>query len=251
VTSAVAQTTPTTVTYSYSGYSIYIPKDSANIAAAASIIVPDALKITNVTAKVLVQYPYVGDLNVFLYSPDGTRTKLLERNCGSLQNIDTTFDDAAQSRYSDSCPSVAGQGPFRGNEPLANFKSADSSLGTWRLLVENNGSNSRVGYLRGFTLQITGTSQVSPVFRPDTVLNNASALSGVIVPGENITILGLGLGPATPVEAPAGTLPTSLGGVQVSIAIPLSLASNFRIDGQVPFGLATSGQASIQVGNNG
>ncbi|HTS30444.1 MAG TPA: proprotein convertase P-domain-containing protein [Bryobacteraceae bacterium] len=253
VTFAVAQTAPVTVTYSYSGYPIYIPKDSANIAAVATIVVPDALKMTNVTAKVLIQYPGVGDLNVFLYSPDGTRVKLLERNCGSLQDVDTTFDDAAATRFADTCPVEAGRGPFRGNEPLANYKSADSSLGTWALAVENNGSDSRVGYLRGLTLQITGTPQLTPTFRTENVLNNSSVRGGVIVPGEYISILGYGMGPGIAVEAPAGTWPTSLGGVQVSIngaAVPLALVSSFRIDAQVPFDLATSGPASIQVTYN-
>jgi len=38
-----------------------------------------------VTASVQVQYSGVGDLNVYMWSPSGTRTKLLERNCGGLQ----------------------------------------------------------------------------------------------------------------------------------------------------------------------
>jgi uncharacterized protein (TIGR03437 family) len=251
VATAGAQTA-TTVTYSYDGYPLYIPIDSANVIAVTSIVVPDTLKVTKVTAKVVIQYPYVGDLNVFLYSPDGTRAKLLERNCGGLQNVDTTFDDTAQSMYSDYCPVTAGLAPFRGNEPLSNFNSSDSSLGVWRLAVENNGSDSRSGWVKGFTLQITGTQQVSPTFRADTVLNSASGRSGVIAPGENITILGLGLGPAAGVTAPAGTWPTSLGGVSVSINgtdIPLAYASGFRIDGQVPYGMATTGPAAIQVRN--
>jgi len=253
VTLAVGQTAPATVTYSYSGYPLYIPKDSANLAVVASIVVPDALKITNVTAKVVIQYPSVGDLNVFLFSPDGTRVKLLERNCGSLQNVDTTFDDAASSKYADFCPAEAGRGPFRANEPLGNFKSADSSLGTWSLAVENGGSDNRVGYVTGFTLQITGTSQLNPTFRSDTVYNNASIRGGIIAPGEYISIVGIALGPGIAVEALPGTWPTTLGGVRVTIngsAIPLSMVSAFRIDALVPFGIASSGPASVQVLNN-
>jgi uncharacterized protein (TIGR03437 family) len=250
---AFGQSTPTTVTYTYSGYPVYIATDDADLISIASIIVPNALKMTKVTATVAVDYSQVGDLNVFLFSPDGTRVKLLERNCGSLVNINTTFDEAAPQKYMDFCPAEAGRGPFRGNEPLTNFNNADSSLGLWRLAVENNGSDSRAGWLRSFSLQITGTTQASPVFRSDTVFNSSGSRSGVIAPGENITILGLGLGPSAGVAAPAGTLPTTLGGVRVTINgadIPLSYASSFRIDGQVPFGLSTSAPASIQIRNN-
>lgn len=252
VTPATAQTAPVTVTYSYTGFPVYIPIQNANTLSFATIVVPDALKVTKVTASVVIDYPYVGDLNLFLYSPDGTRTKLLERNCSALQNINTTFDDAAQSKYSDFCPVEAGRGPFRGNEPLSNFNSADSSIGAWQLMVQNNGSNSRTGWLRGFTLTITGTAQVTPTLRSGLILNSASVRGGAIAPGENITFLGLGLGPAAGLAASGVPWPTTLGGVQVSIngtAIPLSYVSTFRIDGQVPYGLSTAGPASIQVQN--
>ncbi|MCX6630183.1 MAG: proprotein convertase P-domain-containing protein [Candidatus Solibacter sp.] len=252
VTSATAQTTPVTVAYSYTGFPVYIPIQNANVFSFATVTVPDALKVTKVTAKVLVEYPAVGDLNLYLYSPDGTRVKLLERNCSALANVDTTFDDAAQSSYSDFCPAEAGRGPFKGNEPLSNFNSADSSIGNWRLMVQNNGSNSRTGWLRGFTLTITGTSQMTPVLRPEFVLNSASARNGAIAPGENITILGTGLGPVTGLAASGSPWSTTLGGVQVSIngaAIPLSYVSRFRIEGQVPYGVSTTGPATIQVQN--
>jgi uncharacterized protein (TIGR03437 family) len=253
VASAAAQTAPITDTYSYNGYPLYIPVDSANVIVLASVVVPDALKISKVTAQVVIQYPYVGDLNLYLYSPDGTRTKLLERNCGSLQNVNTTFDDAASSRFSDFCPTEAGRGPFQANEPLANFNSADSSLGVWLLATENNGSDSRAGWVKGITLQITGTQQLAPTFRADTILNSASAQSGVIVPGESITIVGLGLGPSGGMYAPAGNWPTSLGGVGVSINgtnIPLTYVSSLQIQGQVPFDMAITGPATVQIQNN-
>ncbi|MCX6630054.1 MAG: hypothetical protein NTW28_20750 [Candidatus Solibacter sp.] len=166
--------------------------------------------------------------------------------------MDTTFDDAATTTFADFCPAEAGRGPFKGNEPLSNFNSADSSIGTWRLMVQNNGSNSRTGWLRGFTLNITGTSQVTPVFRADTVFNSATARNVAIAPGENITILGLGLGPATGVAASGSPWPTTLGGVQVSIAgnaIPLSCVSRFRIEGQVPYGISAGTPVSVQIQN--
>jgi uncharacterized protein (TIGR03437 family) len=251
---AGAQSTePVTVTYTSNGWPIFIPPDSADQAALAQVIVPDALKITKLVVKLKVQYPVVGDLNVYLFSPDGTRVRLLERNCGNLANIDTTFDDTAQNRYADFCPAEAGRGPFRGNEPLSNFNSAETSFGKWTLAVENNGSESRTGSLNGFGLEITGTRQVPPTFRSDTVLNTGGARTGVIAPGENITVIGVNLGPPNGAIAPQGTLPTTLSGVSVRIngtAIPLKYASNYRIDGQVPFGIPTSGQVSMQIQYN-
>jgi uncharacterized protein (TIGR03437 family) len=250
VSLASAQTAPITVTYAFNGYPVLIPVDSADQAAVAEIIVPDALQMSKVVAKVKVQYPVVGDLNVYLFSPDGTRVRLLERNCANLQNIDTTFDDTAPSRYSEFCPTEAGRGPYRGNEPLSNFNSAATSFGRWRLAVENNGSESRTGNLTGFSLEITGTRQTPPTFRSDTTFNTAGARTGVVAPGENITIIGVNLGPTTAVSAPAGALPTTLGGVRVRINgtdIPLKYVSNFRVDGQVPFGIPTTGQVAVQM----
>src|SRR4051794_13361821 len=107
-----------TFTYTYSGLPIPIYPDNWDTIGIARIFVPRAISITKVTASVQVQYSGVGDLNVYMWSAAGTRIKLLERNCGNLQNVDTTFDDAASSRYSESCPTEAGRGPFRGNEPL-------------------------------------------------------------------------------------------------------------------------------------
>src|SRR5512137_2818358 len=105
--------TPLTVTYTYSGLPLPLPVDSANVAALLQVVVPRSLTITKVTASVQVNYPAIGDLNVYMFSPKGTRAKLLERNCGSLLNIDSSFDDAATSKYADFCPPEPGRGPSR------------------------------------------------------------------------------------------------------------------------------------------
>jgi subtilisin-like proprotein convertase family protein len=136
-----------TFTYTYGGLSLPIYPEDWDTIGIATILVPRSISITKVTATVQVQYSGVGDLNVYLYSPSATRTKLLERNCGGLVNIDTTFDDTASTKYSDVCPVAAGSGPYRGNEPLANFN-GQNGYGYWRLAVENNGS-SRTGVLTG------------------------------------------------------------------------------------------------------
>jgi uncharacterized protein (TIGR03437 family) len=250
---AASATAQVTVTHSYNGFPVFIATDDADLISIAGIAVPEAIKMTKVTAKVQIQYPEVGDLNIYLYSPDGTRVKLLERNCGALANVDTTFDETAADKYTTFCPAEAGRGPFKANEPLTNFNSADSSIGIWRLAVENNGSDSRTGWIKDYTLSITGTSQATPSFRSATVLNTASVRPGAIAPGQRFSILGLALGPATGVTAPAGALPTTLSGVSVSINgtdVPLSYVSNYRVDAVAPFGIPTTGTVNVQVKNN-
>jgi subtilisin-like proprotein convertase family protein len=127
-----AQTTQT-LTYSYNGQPLPIFRDDANIVTLAYISVPRSIRIQDVNATLDIDYPRVGDLNVFLYSPEGTRTILLERNCSSASLRRTTFDDSAANRYSDVCPISAG-GSFRGNEPLAN-SNGQSAAGVWTLAV--------------------------------------------------------------------------------------------------------------------
>lgn len=238
-----------TATYSYNGLPLFIPVDSADVISVATIDVPRALSIANVTAKVQIDYPNSGDLNLYLYSPTGIRVKLLERNC-NVSGVDTVFDDAAPQKFADFCPAEAGRGPFQGNEPLANMRSDPSSFGRWRLAVENNGSDSRTGWLTGFSLTITGNRQVTPVYAMETVVNAASRMGNVVAPGELMSVYGFSLGPTTAATAPAGALPTTLGGVTVTVngtAVPIGYASLYRVDFQAPFALTSGAQATIRV----
>jgi len=242
-----------TVTYTYNGLPLFIARDSADVISIANISVPRALTITSVTAKLQIDYPNSGDLKVYLFSPTGVRTILLEHSC-SVAGIDTTFDDSAPQLWKDFCPTELGRAPFRANEPLSNFRAEPSSLGTWRLSLENDSSDSRSGYLTGFSLTITGTRQVTPIFATQTVVNAVNLISGAIAPGELVSIYGAALGPTTPVSAPSGTLPTTLGGVTVTfdgVAVPIVYASLYRVDVQAPFSLSAGSQTNIQVSSAG
>jgi uncharacterized protein (TIGR03437 family) len=230
-----------TATYTYNGLPLPILVDSADVITVATIAVPRAIKMTKVTAQIQIQYPNTNDLNVYLYSPVGTRVKVAERNC-NVANIDTTFDDGATQRWSEACPTAAGGGPFRGNEPMSNFNNDNTSFGIWRLAVENNGSDSRTGWITFASLTITGTTQVNPTISSQLVVNSASVSGGgMVAPGEVVSILGVGLGPAPPVAAPAGALPTTLGGTTVNLngnPAPILYTSAYRVDIQVPFSVA-------------
>ena len=88
------------------------------------------------------------------------------------------------------------------------------------------------------------------------LINSAGgSLSGRIAPGELITLYGLQLGPATPAYAvfdSAGFLPTSLGGIQVTIggiAAPLLYASGTQINAVAPVEVTAGSPVSVQISN--
>jgi uncharacterized protein (TIGR03437 family) len=243
-----------TYTFSYAGPALPIFRDSANIITSVNLFVPKPIRVSKVTANIEVDYAAPGDLNVFLYSPLLTRTKLLERNCGNSGSVaNVTFDDAAASKFSDVCPS--NQGPYQPNEPLSNYN-GQVALGSWRLAVENNGSDSRIGYIRGFTLTITGTPVTDkPITGPNAVYNVASFQSGSVAPGEMINIEGANLGPTTAVVTSGGDLPLTLGGATVTFdgkAAALSYASATVLTAQVPFSVVpgTTSNMVISYGGN-
>jgi uncharacterized protein (TIGR03437 family) len=237
-----------TFTYTYGGLPLPIFPDDANVWSYANIFVPRSIQVSSVTVYAQVQYGGVGDLNLYLYSANGTRTKLLERNCGGLQNIDTTFDDSASAMFSSVCPQP-GSGSFKANEPLANSKN-ENALGFWSLGVENNGSGN-TGLMTAFSITITGTDLASPTFGPGTVVSSTSFQNGTIAPGDLINIFGTNLGPTTGVRAPAGqSLPTSLGSTNVTFdgaAASLYYVSDRYIAAQVPTGLNPGSSTKIQV----
>lgn len=238
-----------TFTYTYGGLPLPVYPDDWNVVSVAGIFVPKSIQISKVTAAVQVQHSGVGDLNVFLWSAAGTRTKLLERNCGGLVNIDTTFDDSAPSRYSDFCPAEAGRGPFRGNEPLGN-SNGQNAFGYWRLGVENNGSGN-TGLLTGFSITITGTLLSPPAIGTNTIVSASSFDKGTVAPGDQISIFGANLGPTNGVRAPAGqNLPTSLGQTTVTfdgVPAPIYYVSDKFVAVQAPTNLSVGSNTRVQV----
>jgi uncharacterized protein (TIGR03437 family) len=239
-----------TVTYTYSGAPVFIFTDAANVVSIAAIRVDRVFTVQKATINVNVAYHPVGDINLYAYAPDGTRTKLVERNCGdqgTLVNI--TFADSASSRYADVCPAQSGS--FQGNEPLSNFN-GKSSYGSWRLAVENNGSQN-VGWLNGWSITFTTNTVATPALVD--VVNRSSLKSGPVAPNSSILLYGANLGPATPVYAPSDqTLPTTISNVQVllnDVAIPLKGVSSVGIDAIVPADAVVGETAYFQVSVSG
>ena len=231
---ALAQTT---ATYSYVGPSLPIYYTSADTGTLMNINVPAPILITTVTANISVNYPYTGDLNVFLFGPDGTRTILTERNCnGSSTLVNITFADSGASMYSSVCPATSGGAPYRGNQPLSNY-TGKTSNGTWSLFVENNGSNTRFGTVDAFSLTITGTPLAPPTIT--SIANAVGQVSpGAISPGEVIGVSGTNIGPSPAVISTSATLPATLGGVQLAVngqAVPLYYVSANLVAGVIPY----------------
>jgi uncharacterized protein (TIGR03437 family) len=229
-----------TNTFSYTGPSLPILYDANNAPTLAQIQVPVAIAITSITATISVNYPFAPDLNVYLFGPDGTRTKLAERNCTSIPQatlVNITFSDAGAQRWAAVCPQQSGGPTYQGNEPLSNYNGKTSS-GTWTLAVENNGSNSRVGTVDAFSVTINGSALTNPTISAVGSATSAQSISA-ISPGEFIGITGSNIGPTPGVLAPSGaTLPTTLGNVQVTIndqAIPLYYVSPTLIGAIVPY----------------
>jgi len=239
-----------TFTYSYNGLPLPIYPDDWDTITVVSLFVGRSMTLSKVTATVQAQYGGVGDLNVYLYSPVGTRTKLLERNCGSLANINVTFDDAAATKFSDACPSAGTQGTARGNEPLAN-SNGENAFGYWRIAIENNGSDSRTGTITGFSVTLTGTSLGPPFIGPNTIVSVAGLQGGPIAPGDQIAIIGANLGPVEGVRASTSTtLPTSLGGTTVAFdgaSAPIYYSSSGLVVAQAPTSLTPGATTRVMV----
>jgi uncharacterized protein (TIGR03437 family) len=243
-----AQTTES-YTYSYSGRPLPIFSDDANIVTLAYVTVPRSTKIQKVTATVDIDYPQVGDLKIFLYSPAGTRTKLVEHDCGTKGTLrQITFDDSAQNKYKDYCPAEPGW-TVRAEEPLSN-SNEENGVGVWVLAVENDESNSRTGWILGYSLTITGEVYSSPTTASELIVNAASLQGGGVAPGELISIFGTNLGPQTPVTAEPGNLPTLLGGTEVMFNEQkgyIRYSSKYRVDVQVPYALGVPGDVWVTV----
>ena len=96
-----------------------------------------------------------------------------------------------------------------------------------------------------------GTS--APAFTPQGVVSAASLQSGVVAPGELITIFGSNLGPANlqkPAPTASGQLDTIAGGTRIlfdGVAAPMLYSVSGQAGAVVPFGLQQGGNTQLQV----
>jgi len=103
----------------------------------SSIVVPDELAISRVMVRVTVVHSYCSDLELTLYTPDGTGIQLSTGRGGMAVDCysDTFFDDAAAVAIVAASPPFAGA--YRPVQPLGGLRGADAR-GEWVLGVTDS-----------------------------------------------------------------------------------------------------------------
>ncbi|MBT8187214.1 MAG: proprotein convertase P-domain-containing protein [Croceitalea sp.] len=106
-----------------------------------------------------ISHTYLEDLVISLISPSGTTVVLTSKNCGSLNNLNATFDDAGSPIACSGNPAISGVLQPVGS--LAAFN-GESILGEWTLQIEDTASSDG-GSLDAFSLEFC----VEGILRPD------------------------------------------------------------------------------------
>jgi subtilisin-like proprotein convertase family protein len=138
------------LTQSFSNVEIFEIPDTKTIY--SPIVVPaQASGITDVDVTVNFQHEWLGDLDVYLISPRGTRIKLFTDLLSSGNQLTGTIldDQAGVSILAGSAPYT---GHFTPQESLSGFD-MESPAGTWLLEVTDDNS-SHFGSLLGWTLSL-------------------------------------------------------------------------------------------------
>ena len=108
--------------------------------------------VANLTVKVDIKYPHVGDLVLRLQSPDGTIITLANQVGGTNVNLlNTTFSDQASKSILFAGGSLSNS-VFQPQTPLAQF-AGKSVQGVWKLWVFNRGTGT--GTLMDWSLTVT------------------------------------------------------------------------------------------------
>jgi uncharacterized protein (TIGR03437 family) len=104
------------------------------------------------------------------------------------------------------------------------------------------------------TVTVQGMVGQAVRLQPQGVLNGASLLSGPVAPGEIITLIGTGIGPASsqqPVAAPSSTVFAGTSVLFDGTPAPLLWGAPSQINAIVPFGLSATTTTKLQVVSQG
>ncbi|MEO1012267.1 MAG: reprolysin-like metallopeptidase [Bacteroidota bacterium] len=156
------------------------------------------LTIADLDVQLNLDHSFLEDLVVSLKSPQGTTVVLVSRSCGSLRNINATFDDDASPFVCRGATAISGR--VRPLGALSSFR-GESIKGEWILTVSDNAPIDG-GSLEAFSLDICVEGELSPdtdgdgVFDeddlcPDTPLGAEVDLGGCPVfrfPGNNFSV---------------------------------------------------------------
>jgi uncharacterized protein (TIGR03437 family) len=166
---------------------------------------------------------YAGDADIFVMRFDSEANPIWTREFGTAG-----FERPAQVSITNSTVYVSGFGPLNNNVFLTTLAQSPSP-----------------------------TAGAQPTILNECVLSAANFLGGGVAPGEIVTILGSGLGPADPVSlrpSSGGQIATNLGGTQILFngePAPMIYASDGQSSAVVPYDLAGQTTVSVQVQYNG
>jgi len=151
----------------------------------------------------------------------------------------TTGDPCSWSAYSDvGWMSINGAGSGTGS-------------GSFAYNIIANTSVARTGNIHVGALLFTVTQQPAPAatVQLNAVLNGGSYTQGAVSPGEVVSAFGLNIGPATGVQPQSGSLPKTLGNVQLlfdGVPAPLLYVSATQVNAVAPYAVTGSTQVQVQ-----
>jgi subtilisin-like proprotein convertase family protein len=93
--------------------------------------------VNNLNVRVNVTHSYIGDLDIFLISPAGTRVELTTDNGGTAEGFNVTFSDSAASLATNWGSDSPVTGTWKPEGSLATLN-GQSLTGTWRLEITDD-----------------------------------------------------------------------------------------------------------------
>lgn len=136
----------------------------------SSIVVKDSREIQDVNVRLNLEHTFVGDLRIFLTSPDGTESIIFNRRGSSGDNLtNTLFDDEAATAIS--AGSAPFSGAFRPDQALNRFDGKNAN-GTWTLRIVDT-TSLNAGQLLSWSLDFTLKNDVfGPLESNDTLVTS-------------------------------------------------------------------------------
>ncbi|MGO9229446.1 MAG: BACON domain-containing protein [Bryobacteraceae bacterium] len=151
----------------------------------------------------------------------------------------TTGDPCSWSAYSDvGWMSINGTSSGAGSGSFAYHIIANTSVA--------RSGNIHVGLA---VFSVTQQAAPAPAVQLNAVLNGGSYAQGAVSPGEVVSAFGVNIGPVAGVQPQSGSLPKTLGNVQLlfdGVAAPLLYASATQVNAVVPYAVTGSTQVQVQ-----
>ncbi len=140
----------------------------------SKITLYDDLILTDLNINIELDHTYLSDLIITITSPSGKEIPLISRSCGELDNINVTFDDAAESFICGGNPAISGT-----VRPLVGFNSllGESIAGEWTLTISDT-ENEDGGSLRSFSMDLCVEGEFSPDEDADGVFDDDDLCPG-------------------------------------------------------------------------